>query len=119
MKRETSTEVYHQIAAEGLLSKRRFQVYDTLFNRGPLTQMETSRLIPEALDHSISPRFAELENLGVVKSVGERVCKITGRNVMIWDVTAHLPVKTKKTKPTIFKCQHCKGTGKITQENLF
>jgi hypothetical protein len=89
--RETSIEVYHQVRSEGLLSQRRFQVYRTLFKKGPLTQMETSHQIAGCLDHSITPRFAELKDLGCIVEVAKRKCKITGRRVFAWDVTAQLP----------------------------
>ena len=107
MKRETSIETYYKIKDEGLLSDLRFEVYETLFNYGPLTQMELCRKIshPFRQDRSYMPRFAELKNMQVIAEAGERVCQITGRNVLIWDVTNKLPIKLEKTKKE--KCPHC------------
>lgn len=104
MTRRTSIDVYHQIEAEGLLSKRRWEVYDYLFKHGPLTQREVSDSIATEYAHhqSYTPRFAELEARGVIESVGERPCSVTGRNVLVWDVTDRLPVEpdaTGKPKP--------------------
>lgn len=107
--RQTSIDVYREIEAEGLLSKRRWEAYSTLFNHGPITAMETARKIPGTLDHSISPRFAELKRMGLIREVGERACRITGRNCIIWDVTNNLPIKFEK--PKRIKCSHCKGKG--------
>lgn len=92
--RETSAVVYRQIKAEGLLSKRRMEVYNTIFEHGPLTCGETvSRLqkISGVLQHSITPRFAELNTMDVIAVVGERTCAVTGRECLLWDVTNRLP----------------------------
>lgn len=94
--RHTSIETYHQIREEGLLSKIRFQVYDVLYQHGPLTQNEVARRIPGAVQHSVSPRFAELESLGVVSASDERMCAVSGRNVLTWRVTGKLPGTIKK-----------------------
>lgn len=114
--RHTSIEVYHQIESEGLLSALRFDVYKTLFHHGPLTQMELCRKIsnPIRQDRSYMPRFAELKKMGVIKEVGEKVCSITGRNVLLWDVTDKLPIKLEKPERTI--CSHCKGKGFIESQ---
>lgn len=76
--------------------------------------METGRLIPGSLDHSISPRFAELKRMGVVEEIGSRECKITGRVSLIWDVTDGLPVKFEKEKKQ--KCPFCKGKGHLIEQ---
>lgn len=117
MTRQTSIDVYHQIESEGLLSQRRWQVYETLYHHGPLTAMETGRLIKSALDHSISPRFAELKRLGVIEEVGRRHCTITGRISLIWATTENLPRKRVKDDKII--CSHCNGKGHISQGRLF
>lgn len=105
MSRETSIAVYQQIEAQGLLSKRRFEVYSYLFNNGPATQMETTKVLCKdglITQHSYTPRFAELEKMGVIKIVGERTCTVTGRNVLSWDVTDSLPTEYER-KPSLKK----------------
>jgi len=90
--RMTSIEAYNDIRDNGLLGKLQFEVYEVLYNHGPLTQGELwSRFFPNAQRHSIAPRFAELKDRGVVVEVGERPCQITGVNSIVWDVTDHLP----------------------------
>lgn len=118
MIRQTSIDVYHQIEAEGLLSKLRLEVYKALFKSGPCTALELySRAFKGThRDHSITPRFSELEASGVIRSVGETKCKISGRTVILWDVTSKLPEKIKK--PTKIKCKHCNGKGFFIQERL-
>lgn len=111
MIRDTSIEVYHKIKDEGLLSKLRFEVYSTLFEHGPLTQMETCRKIRgPRQDRSYMPRFAELERMGVVRTIGERACRITQRNVLLWDVTKNLPAPLERRETSKQKIQ------RLTQE---
>jgi DnaJ-class molecular chaperone len=50
--------------------------------------------------------------MGVVKELGTKLCSITGKNVIEWEVTANLPVKFEKSKEN--KCPTCKGTGKVS-----
>lgn len=115
--KETSIETYHQIEAEGLLSELRMEVYKCLYKNGPMTQMETCRKLnnPKRQDRSYMPRFAELTQMGVISSIGEKICRVTGRTVLVWRTTDNLPVKlVKKIK---IKCEHCKGTG-YQKENI-
>jgi hypothetical protein len=101
--RDTSIEAYHAIRDNGLLSKRRFQVYDELYHNGPLTANEVvrkyQRTNPNIKDASINGRFSELERIGVIRDTGEvRVDEISGHNCILWDVTSNLPVKPEKKK---------------------
>jgi len=45
-------------------------------------------------------RLSELRNLGVIYEKKERKCKITGRNVIEWDLTDKLPINLKVTDNT-------------------
>jgi hypothetical protein len=113
MIRQTSIDVFHQIKAEGLLSKRKLEAYEIIVFHGPITQMETARRANArgALDHSITPRFAELEREGVIKEIGKRKCSISGRETHIWETTGKKPLKLEK--PLREKCKHCHGRGYI------
>ena len=44
--RSTSADAYRKIRDEGLLSERRWQVYDALFAHGPCTGMELLEAMP-------------------------------------------------------------------------
>jgi hypothetical protein len=114
MTRNTSIEVYHQIESEGLLSKLRFLVYDIIFKKGPLTIAEASSFASKIDSRSISPRFAELQKRGVITTIGRKFCSVTGREVILWDVTNNLPIKLEK--PTKILCQHCNGRGHFIEQ---
>lgn len=97
--RQTSIEAYHYIKSSGLLGSLRTQVYDILFNHGPLTQGETWNIYFKSKQrHDIAPRFAELHKRGVIQCIGERPCGVTGRMSMLWDVTDKLPIVPEKKK---------------------
>ena len=97
--RLTSSEVYNQIKEEGLLNALLWQVYDCLYRHGPLTAREAwSKLWDSGerrLAHSIIPRFAQLKKMGLVRPIGKRLCSITNRKVLVWDVTDKYPVKVQ------------------------
>jgi hypothetical protein len=93
--RSTSLKAYREIEASGLLSTMRWRVYRELFAHGPMTGQE----LDEALAHEgrghYHKRLPELLERGVVATVGERPCRVTGHKAIIWDVTANLPVESR------------------------
>lgn len=107
--RQTSIQVYNQIKDEGLLSKTRFKVYEYIFKNGPCTISDVSVHFNKSGNASgtYSSRFSELRDCGSIQEVGTTVCKITGRNKILWDVTSKLPTKLEKAKKQ--KCPHCGG----------
>jgi len=107
--RQTSITAYHQIKSEGLLGRHAFQVYQVLFKHGPLTGRETFQRIGHGFTTHTGARLTELRDAGVVSEVGHKICSVTGRRVILWDVTSKLPKKKIKKKKEI--CQHCNGTG--------
>jgi len=93
MTRSTSIEAYKHIKESGLLKKFKWDVYDTLYHHGPLTQNElVSRYFPTTPMSSLTPRFAELNKLGVIRAVGKHTCSTSGRTALAWDVTSNFPV---------------------------
>lgn len=108
--RETSIEAFNQIKDEGLLSKTRFKVYEFIFKNGPCTISDVSINFNKSGNASgtYSSRFSELRNSGAIKEVGTTVCKITGRNKILWDVTNRLPIKQIKIEK--HKCPTCGST---------
>lgn len=96
--RQTSIDCYNKIKQEGLLSKRRLQVYESIFNYAPCTASEVFN--EKNLKTNQSGRFTELRDLGVIYEKGERLCTVTGRNVIEWDLTDRLPVNVKKSNKT-------------------
>ena len=99
--RQTSIDCYTQIKQEGLLSKRRLEVYEALLSTSPCTSSEAIRNAKTTFGvFGVSSRFTELRDLGVIYEKGEKKCSITGRNVIEWDLTDKLPVNIKKTNKT-------------------
>lgn len=103
--RATSAEAYQEIKDSGLLSKRRFDVYEELYLGGPGTQTEVVHRLWAKIpgkkmvgQPSFTPRFAELERLGVIVETGERQCTITGKRCIEWETTTNLPVKLNGSK---------------------
>jgi len=98
--RDTSIQAYHEIKESGLLSERRFQVYQILYKYGPIT---SGQLVEIAKKHkklchtsAFQGRLSELRDMGVVQEVKKDKCPITGRNVIFWDVNSKLPMKLQK-----------------------
>jgi len=105
MVRKTSIDAYNKIVESGLVSKRRMEVYDVLFHKGPLTRSEIDAILQERekgkplpYRSHISSRLFELRGMNLVKEIGEKICKVTNMKVILWDVTDNLPSKLEKKK---------------------
>lgn len=109
--RQTSIEVFHKIEQNGVLSKRRMEVYSILFQNGPLTATECWEIVKDNRNegkthqNGITPRFSELLRMNAIYIVEERPCTITGEKCISWDVTNGLPIslEKKKSKDQIIK----------------
>jgi len=103
--RQTSINAYRTIQASGMLSKRRWEIYDVLFQHGPATATELYNKMPPSagyrslLARGFHTRLRELVLLGVAYEVQERICNATGVQVIEYDVTANLPAGTVKRPP--------------------
>lgn len=97
--RQTSIDAYNKIRSEGLLSTRRFEVYDYIFKHGPCTAKDVIRAKqpPGTSGGTYTSRFSELERLGVIKDIGTVKCKHTGLSVTLWETTDNLPKGKIKT----------------------
>ena len=99
--RQTSIDCYNEIKNSDLLAKRRFETFEAIFKSAPCTRQE-------ALEHTnplnalslSAARFTELRRIGVIYEKDVRPCKVTGRNVIEWDLTDRLPIKIKKSNKT-------------------
>jgi hypothetical protein len=98
--RQTSIDCYNQIKAEGLLSKRRLEVYEAILKSAPCSSGEAfSKMLTSSNVISQSrARFTELRELGVIYEIGVKKCSITNRNVIEWDLTDEIPADTEKAK---------------------
>lgn len=118
MKRQTSLEAYSIILVDGLLSKRKWEVYDILYHHGPLTAHEVvgvaRKKYPLANQTGFNARLSELKTLGVAVEVGEKENPVSKKKNYLWDVTNGLPKESVKKVKT--KCPFCKGTGEYHDE---
>jgi len=125
MTRDTSLEAYKKIKENGMLGKRKMEIYDVVFRHGPLTANEAFNILKLEkyrnlnFDSNTNSRFTELRDCGCLQEVGKKKCKITGNTVILWDVTKSLPVKMEKPKRQT--CCACKGRGYVEtqQAKLF
>lgn len=97
MARDTSKQAYEYIRTNGILDKRHWQTYDYLFRYGPLTPNEVHAKIEENEGHtnkpSITPRFARLERMGIIRELGERICSVTKMTCCYYDVTSKVATR--------------------------
>ena len=99
--RQTSIDCYNQIKANGLLSKRRLEVYKALLSTAPCTSSEAIRNAQTSFGvFGVSSRFTELRDVGVIYEKDVRKCTVTGRNVIEWDLTDNLPNNNKLQRIT-------------------
>jgi hypothetical protein len=103
MQRDTSKTIYQEIRDNGLLAKRRMEVYDIIYKYGSMTGAEVSNMhkikfgtIGSTVSETIRNRITELRDMGVVRELGTTKCPITNNTVILWDVTSNLPKKLKK-----------------------
>ena len=98
--RQTSIDCYNEIKANGLLSKKRLEVYEAILKNAPCTSGEAfATMMTKKNQISQSrARFTELRELGVIYEKGIRKCRITGRNVIEWDLTDRVPQNIKLSK---------------------
>ena len=97
--RQTSIDCYNQIKQEGLLSTRRLEVYEAIFKNAPCTTNEALKDVHSG-SHGVGSRTSELRDAGVLYEKDVRSCKVTGRNVIEWDLTDRMPINIKKTNKT-------------------
>lgn len=95
--RKTSIQAYQQIKNSGLLAKRRLEVYSWLFDHGPATASEIENGMKR---RHANKRLSELRDQGVVEEVGQKICMVSGYEVILWDVTGLLPKPFKKSSQT-------------------
>jgi Fe2+ or Zn2+ uptake regulation protein len=98
--RDTSIEAYNRIKADGLLCRKRLEVYEWLYHHGPATGMEVHRGLGgqgNANNANVRARLNELREMGVVKEMEDTVeCQVTKMTVIQWDVTPNLPTPLEK-----------------------
>lgn len=97
--RQTSIDCYNQIKAHGLLSKRKLEVYKAILKNAPCTTNEALKDVYSG-SHGVGSRTSELRDAGVIYEKNIRPCRVTGKNVIEWDLTDRLPINIKKSNKT-------------------
>ena len=99
--RQTSIDCFNQIKNSGLLSKRRFETFEAIMKIAPCTASEVQKsIIYNNGGRDCMKRISELRDRGVIYEKDVRPCKVTGRNVIEWDLTDRLPIKIKNPNKT-------------------
>lgn len=86
MARATSIAAYHSLKKSGALTKSRWRAYQYVYKNGPVTQNELKYDLTDIFS-GLSPRFCELERMGLFERVGHKVSEKTGIKGELWDVT--------------------------------
>lgn len=94
---KNSALAYQEIKRNGLLSKRRFEVYECIVKYGPITMSDC--LDKLGLKRNQSGRFSELEEAEVVFQMGSTIDNKTNMTVSLYRSTGNLPKEIKK-KPS-------------------
>jgi hypothetical protein len=121
--RQTSLDAFNAIKEKKLLSAKRFEVYECLFKHGPLTAHEVvafgKRNNPLANQTSWNARLSELEALGVVRTVGEKVNPVSNVANLLWDVTDRLPSKFVRTETAAQKVKRLEAEVTLMRAALY
>ncbi len=96
---QTSKEAYDYCVANGLISKRVQEVLQVL-NYGSAPAMNQT-MVHQAIvrmtgnvaleKYSVSPRFAVLERMGLIREAGRQPCPVTRRTTMFYEATTNRP----------------------------
>jgi len=89
--RETSVQAFYNAVDTGKIQTRREQVWDAIKSLGKATALEVHRYLRHTHSfagdsHSITPRFAELRDLGVIRESDQRECQVTGEWCIVWEI---------------------------------
>lgn len=104
--RETSRAAYEQLVQSGQLVGKQRLVLDALIVCGPATSGEVLYAIGSAENgpnvrnvNAWRARFTELADRGLIREIGERKCKITGRRGIVWGPTDRAKPLSAKRRP--------------------
>ncbi len=84
--RQTSLLAFNLLRERQVLSSRRREVLDMIFNLGSATDQEIRLALGVADPNYVRPRRFELEKTGLIFNHGKRACKVTGRVAMVWEI---------------------------------
>ena len=96
--RETSREAYRHLIETGQLKGRQAAALDAVIKYGPATSGE---IIAKGMlgdnTNLWRSRFVDLQARGLIREVGQRPCRISGRMCLLWEATGRSkPLDVKK-----------------------
>lgn len=108
---QTSIEAYAQLVASGYIGERHRLVLECFKKHGAMTcgeafeQMKAEGESFAGANGNVTSRCSELEEMGVMQRIGTKECRVTKKNVTLWEAiegaVAHAPVKKLKNKEII------------------
>jgi hypothetical protein len=109
MVRATSLAAYEKIVENGLLGRMHTKAYRALAEHGPMTASELDMNLGGRRSDG-GRRLSELRDMGVVREVSHRPCRITGNIAIEWDIIIDsLPRKIEKavlSRPKLTQIQN-------------
>lgn len=98
MVKETSKQAFQQILESGALGDSQKKVFQAIFELGDATGRELNDALKSQSAHK---RLSELEDMGLIRGIRARVCKVTGNDSTAWEITGSMPRKvTPVVNPT-------------------
>jgi hypothetical protein len=108
--RETSIQAFYNAVDAGIIETRRAQVWFGLKQTGVSTSGEVFEYLKEHLhlglryDSNTCARFTELRDLGLIREVGRRACRVTGQVCITWEV---VPSAEYAGVAQVHRCTQC------------
>ena len=107
--RDTSIESYHNIEASGYLSESEALVFEW-FERVPQSTDKEISVMSELDINVVTARRNDLVKKGKIRECGKRLCKITGKHVIMWELGFQLP---EKVSPECLSSRQMKNLQKL------
>jgi len=108
--RETSVQAFYNALDAGIIETRRAQVWAGLQSLGVATANEVFEYLKEQrrlglrYDSNTCARFTELRDLGLIREVGQRPCRVTGQTCITWAV---VPSSEYAGMAAVHRCPQC------------
>ena len=97
----SSREAYRHCVESGLISKRVAQVLAVIVDQGPMNQTMAHQAIVKETGivglekYSVSPRFAVLLRMGLIREIGRQRCPVSRRATVYYEATHSRPLCTE------------------------
>lgn len=97
----SSRDAFNWCLEKGIISQRVADVLKVLVEGGAMNQTVAHTAVVRATGnvalqkYSVSPRFAVLERMGLIREIGRNPCPVTGRMTMFYEATCARPRMTE------------------------